>query len=115
MPHSALFLLALLVPVLIIVTLLVPLYAGMFGAAYIVYWPASGPNPIGPHIFDVFFILDAYQQLFSFWMANMDKVSFLKQTLPIVGLPALGGLIGLWLTVKITRKFRDLFYAYAAH
>jgi hypothetical protein len=115
MPHSALFLLAFIVPVILLLLLLLPVYLGMFAAAYIVYMPASGANPIGPHLLDVFYIFDAYSQLFSFWQANMGKMSFVRQTLPIIGFPSTCALIGLWLTIKVTKKFRDLFYAYAAH
>lgn len=114
MNSGSLFLLAIFLPVFLGATLLLPIYVGIFAAAYIVYTPAEGASPLSDKFLDVFYIVDAYSQLLSHWLANKAALSFVGYTLPVVGLPLACTAFALWLTVKIARKFLDVFHGFTS-
>ena len=103
------FLLAILTPLIMTAALLLPSYAAIFGATYIIYMPAAGAHPLMPHVLDVFYIIDVYSQLITYWMAHQADVSFVHYTLPVVALPLFGTLLALWLTYRLSRGLAHLF------
>lgn len=115
MHPGLLLLLAVLTPVALCVTLVVPAYASLFGAAYIIYMPAAGgPHPLAERWHDVLYIIDVYSKLFSYWLEHTDSVSFVGYTLPVIGLPLLGVCLSLWLTYKLASKLLNLFHLSAS-
>ncbi len=104
------FLLAILTPFLMTVVLLVPLYGFLLGACYIVYLSnAAAAQALLTHWLDVFYIIDVYTQLTSYWLAHQSAVSFVHYTLPVVALPLFGLLFSLWLTYKVAKGMLHLF------
>lgn len=110
MHPALLFLLAILTPIVLCVSALVPAYAGIFGAVYVIYMPESGAHPLDAHMLDVFYIIESYSKLLDYWLANMSAVDLVEFTLPIVALPLTGFFLSLWLTLKIARRLLNLFY-----
>lgn len=104
-----LFITAIITPVLLCATLLLPSYASIYGAAYIVYSPEAGPHPLAGKFADVFTMLDTYQTLLNYWLENSSTLDFVDYTLPIVVLPAVGCLFALWLTYKVARRLLNFF------
>jgi hypothetical protein len=95
-----LFLLAIVSPLLMAVTLLTPVYSGVVGAAYLVYNPPGGPNPLDQQLLNLFYMIDVYVGLFNYWLTHISAVSTLHYTLPLIGLPLIGLIISLWITRK---------------
>lgn len=114
MRPPVLFLLAILTPVALCSMLLAPLYASVLGAVYIIYMPASGPHPLAERLLDVFYISNAYEQLLTYWLANMGKVSFVEYTLPVIGLPLVGVVLAIWGTYKLASKLLNIFHLSAS-
>jgi hypothetical protein len=114
MKTPVLFLVAMFTPILLSVTLLLPIYASLLGATYILYIPESGPHPLATHLFDVFFIIESYGKLFNFWSNNISTLSVVEYALPIAGLPILGISLALWSTWRISRKLLDIFHLSAS-
>jgi hypothetical protein len=115
MNPALLLLLAILTPFLIATALLAPPYAGMVGAAYIVYDTGAAVHPLSGHLLDIFYMIDVYSKLFTYWHANMGSLSIMHYALPIVSLPLAGLLVALWLARKLTGKLMDLFHLSASH
>lgn len=106
-----LFLLAILTPVLLCATLLVPSYASILGATYIVYDPGKGGiHPLGGKWLDVSEITSTFFNLLDFWSNHYQTLSFVDYTLPILGLPLLGAAAALWLTTITVKKLFNLFH-----
>lgn len=105
-----LFLLAITTPLLLAASLVLPIYASMLGAVYTIYMPASGPHPLDARLLDIFYIADAYRQLFTYWWGNMDGLSFVDYGLPILGMPIFGVALALWLSWKLGRKLLNVFH-----
>ncbi len=104
-----LFPIAILTPFLLTAVLLLPAYAGILGAAYIVYLPESGVHPLADKLTDVFYILDVYGKLFDYCSQNIGTVGFVEYTLPIAGLPLLGILIALYASFRFVRAMLNIF------
>jgi hypothetical protein len=109
-----LFVVAMLVPLLLAAVLLLPPYLGMLSAVYIVYMPAQGAHPLAGHFYDVFFVVNAYDQLLGYWSHNVMKLGFFEYALPIALLPAACTVFSIWVTAKLSRKLLNLFYDLAA-
>ena len=105
-----LMLLAILTPFLLVTTLFVPPYAGIYAACYLIYNTGKKLNPLADRYSDVFYIIDVYNQLFHYWLKHMETLSFVHYTLPIVGLPLVCLAFALWLTRRIARKMKNLFH-----
>lgn len=114
MNAGSLFALALFVPILLAAVFLLPVYLGIFTACYIIYSPAEGAHPLAEKYLDVFYIIDAYSQLLTNWLMNKTTLSFMDYTLPVVGLPLLCAVFSVWLAIKLTKKFLDVFYGFTA-
>lgn len=110
MSPALLFLLAIITPFLIAAVLLLPVYAGIAGASYLIYLPASGPHPLDGRVTDIFYMIDVYQKLFAYWTDHMADADLLHYTLPIIGLPALGIVLALYLTFRLSRWLLNLFH-----
>lgn len=107
--------LAILTPFLLAAVFLLPLYAGFFAAAYAIYWPqAEAAHPLADKSTEVFYILEVYGQLFEYWLQHLASVSFVSYSLPIIGLPLLGGVLALWLTMKLVRRLLSFFHLSAS-
>lgn len=105
-----LFLLAIATPLLLCSALLLPAYAGIAGAVYIVYMPESGPHPLTPEkLADIFSILETYRRLFDYWWQNMGSLSLGHYALPIAGLPLAACMVSLWLTFRLGRALFNKF------
>lgn len=109
MSPAALFPLALITPILLAISFFVPVYAGVLGATWIIYDTGTDPHPLAERWYDVFYILDAYMQLFNYWLANISAMDLLTYTLPVLVLPFGGLLLSLWLTVKIATSLLNTF------
>lgn len=104
-----LFVTAIFTPVLLVATLVLPSYASIYGACYIIYLPKSGAHPLGDKYLDVFTIFDTYQSLLDFW-SNSTDLGFVDYTLPIVALPLFGCTLALFLTYKLSRRLINFFH-----
>lgn len=105
-----LLILAILTPFLLITALLVPPYAGIYAASYIVYSKGAAVNPLATKFEDVFYIIDVYVKLLTHWFGHITTVSIPFYSLPVVLLPLGGIFFALWLTRRLTRKMMDIFH-----
>ncbi len=110
MAAPLLFLIAILAPAALAIVVLVPSYAGILGACYLIYNKDTGPNPLTDKLGDVFYIIDVYHQLLTYGIAHIESVSTLKFTLPLLVLPLTGFLLAFWLTRRLIRALRNLFH-----
>ncbi len=110
-----LFLLAIITPFLLTAAMLVPPYLGITGAAYIIYSGAAGPHPLADKLLDVFYMIDVYSELLSYWNAHRGASDFLGYTVPVLTFPFAGIVAGLWLTRRIARKMMDVFHLSVSH
>ena len=104
------FLLAILSPFIMAATLLIPPYAGIAGASYIIYNHGAAVNPLHDKLLDVFYMIDVYSGLFSAWSHHMMQTSLLTYTLPLLLLPIIGIMLCMWLTGKVASKLKDIFH-----
>ena len=104
------FLLAILSPFIMAATLLVPTYAGITGAAYVIYNKSGTVNPLHDKLFDVFYMIDVYTRLFTEWSHHVMEADLLTYTLPLVVPPIAGILLSIWLIGKVARKLKDIFH-----
>lgn len=109
----ALLIIAILTPFVMSLALFAPPYAGLAAASYIIY-NTGETNPLTAHLADVFYMVDVYTKLLSYWQANHDKVSLVNYTLPLIGLPLSGLLCGLWFTRNLVRRLSDVFHMSAS-
>lgn len=109
MNPALLFPIAIFTPFVLTAILLLPIYSGLLGAAYVIYMPASGVHPLDGKMLDVFYIIDVYTKLLDYWAQHSDAVSFTQYTLPILGLPALGIIIALYGSYKLISKLINVF------
>ncbi len=105
-----LFLLAIFSPVALSITLLVPLYGGITGAAYMIYDQGT-THPLAGQWLNVFYMIDVYSQLFRYWLNHMSTVSFVNYTIPVAGFLLIALIISIWLTAKATKVIMHLFHA----
>jgi hypothetical protein len=104
-----LFILAILSPVLLAATLLVPPYAGIVAASYIIYDKGEKIHPLADKLDNVFYMIDVYIQLFSHWAHHITQTSVLHYALPLLVPLIAGVMLSLWLTGKLSTKLRDIF------
>lgn len=104
-----LFPLALIVPFVVAIVAFVPAYAGLFGAAYLIYDQPDVANPLSPYMFDIFYVFEVYGRLFDHWSGNIGGADFVAFTLPIVGLPLLGFGLSAFLTYKLVASLVNFF------
>ena len=109
------FLLAILSPLLLAIALLVPSYAGIGTAAYVIYAKTEGPHPLDDKLTDVFYIVDVYTNLFTNWLQHMGDYSIFLYAVPLLVAPLLGVALSLWLTAKLARKLMDIFQLGVQH
>lgn len=105
------FLLAILSPIIMAATLLIPPYAGIVGASYIIYNKGAVVNPLADKLVDVFYIIDVYTRLFATWSGHIMETSLLTYTLPLLALPVAGIMLSIWLIGKVARKLKDIFHS----
>lgn len=108
-----LFATAILTPILLLATALLPSYASIYAADYIIYIPKTGAHPLADKYLDVLTILETYQGLVTFW-SDTPNISFVHQTLPIIGLPLLGCTLALYLTYRLSRRLINFFHLSAS-
>ncbi|MFZ4541238.1 MAG: hypothetical protein ACOYNL_05415 [Rickettsiales bacterium] len=106
MHPAILFILAILTPILLVTTLLVPLYAGIASASYIIH---KADKMLVNQLDNVFYIIDVYNHDFVFWTHHMADASVIHYTLPVLGLPLLGLFLSYWLTRKLAVKLKTFF------
>lgn len=109
MRPALLFPIAIFTPFLLTAVLSLPVYAGICGAAYVIYMPASGAHPLADKLPDVFYMIDVYLKLFDYWMKNPTTLDVVHYTLPIMGLPLLGVLVALYLAYRLISGLLNLF------
>jgi len=103
--------LAIISPLVLAAVFFTPLYGGVVGAAYLIYSPAAaGPNPLDPQLLNVFYMIDVYGRMFSYWLANMKVVSMLHYTAPLLGLPIVSLVVSIWISRKTTQILKDMFH-----
>ena len=105
-----LFMLAIISPVLLFITLLVPPYAGIVAANYIIYAKDGNKvHPLADKLDHVFYMIDVYSKLFSHWIHHITESSLLTYALPLL-LPVIFGImLALWLTGRLSAKLKDIF------
>lgn len=103
-----LFILAIVTPIGLVTTLLVPLYAGILGACYVIYY--ADPHPLAHQLLDAFYIIDVYGKLFHHLQMHLATLSVVEYTLPATLLPLLGFITAIWLTRKLARAMMNLFH-----
>ena len=106
-----LFLLAIFSPLVLSITLLVPLYGGITSASYIIYDQGAATHPLEGHLLEIFYMVDVYARLFNYWLGHMSVVSFTHYTAPILGLLLVGLGMSIWLTAKATKIIMHLFHS----
>ncbi|MFM9889080.1 MAG: hypothetical protein ACKVOE_00330 [Rickettsiales bacterium] len=107
-----LFPIALLTPVMLCVSLLLPPYIALFAACYAIYAsaaPAQLPT-LAAHWGDPAYILQVYGQLFTYWRAHMAEASIVGYTAPLLSLPVVGAIVAQWLTRRVVRKLVHIFH-----
>lgn len=104
-----LFLLAIISPILLAISLLILPYAGITAAAYIIYDKGQAMHPLADRLFDLFYMITVYINLVQQWLSNSGDANLLTYTLPLIALPLMGLTLALWLTAKLARKLKDLF------
>lgn len=104
-----LFLLAIFSPVLLLTTLLVPPYAGIITANYIIYAKGDKVHPLADKLDEVFYMFDVYSKLFSYWTHHIAETSILTYAMPLLLPVIIGIMLALWLTGKLSTKLRDIF------
>ena len=104
------FLIAILSPILLAMTLLVPPYVGITAASYIIYDTGAAVHPLAGKLYDVFYIIDVYTKLFSQWSHHITETSVLSYALPLLLLPIFGIMFSMWSTGFIARKLKDIFH-----
>lgn len=114
MSPALLFPIAILTPFLLTAVLLVPIYAGLLGGCYIVYLPETGAHPLAGKLLDIFYILDVYGKLFSYWSEHSGDVSFVAYTLPIIGLPVACTLVALYTNYRMVKWLGNIFHLSAS-
>ncbi len=95
---------ALLIPVVIIITVFLPVHIGLFSALYVQYGDA-----MLQYKFSFFKVISSYVQLYEYWSANSAQLDFWSFTAPTLGLPALGGFVSLYGTYRLIKYVRDIF------
>ncbi len=108
MSAPLLFIIAILTPLMLAVSMFVPAYAGIFGAAHLVYAGGTHPQSLLDKAGDVFYIINVYSHLFTYWSGHMMQVSFLRFTLPLFTLPMIGIFVSYWITRRLVRGLRHL-------
>ena len=110
-----LLLLAIFTPFLLSAVLFLPPYTGLAAADYLIY--NSGPHPysLADKLFDVFYMIDVYSKLLSYWSWHIGSVSLLSYSLPLIAMPLAGLILALWLLRKLTRKLMDVFHLSVSH
>lgn len=103
-----LFVIAIVAPLLLALTALVPSYAGIWAASYLVYELSAQPHTLLARVGDVFYVIDVYQRLLTYWLAHAMEASILKFALPMMVLPLIGLAIAFFLTRRVVRMLRDL-------
>lgn len=98
------FIIALAIPTVIVVTVFLPAYVSLLVALYVQY----GEQAL-QYKYDIFTTIKLYGQLYDYWAANSEKLDFISFTLPTLGIPALGVFISLYGTYRIVRHVRDIF------
>lgn len=105
------FVLALLSPFMLALTLLLPPYAGMVGASYIIYHDAPAKSKLIAQNYDnVPYMIDVYTKLFNRWSGHMAETSLWGYSVPLIVLPLVGAFIGIVLTSKFSRKLQNIFH-----
>jgi len=104
-----LFMLAILSPILLVMTLLVPPYAGIIATNYIIYDKGAKVHPLADKLDEVFYMFDVYVKLFTYWTHHITETSVLTYALPLLLPVILGIMLALWLTGKLSTKLRDIF------
>ena len=102
-------LLALLTPFGLCLCLLTPIYISMFVAVVAVYHHAVGFRVLLHKFPDIFYIIEAYNQLYTYWEKHIFDVGFFTYTLPVAVLPLAAVFFSMWLTRKFFRKMGDIF------
>ena len=101
--------LAIISPVLLFITLLVPPYAGIVAANYIIYAKGDKTHPLADKLDHVFYMIDVYSKLFSHWVHHVTESSFLTYALPLLLPVIIGIMLALWLTGRLSAKLKDIF------
>lgn len=105
-----LLLLAIVTPFALGTTLLLPAYTGIAGASYLIYSASGNAAPLAAKLTDVFYIMDVYHQLFTYWLANKSAVSLFTYTAPLLLLPFAGFAFAFWISRKLVRRLSDIFH-----
>ncbi len=103
-------LLAILSPFIMAAALLVPTYAGIAAASYLIYSKDTGTNPLHGKLSDVFYIFDVYQGLFMQWSHHVMETPLFSYALPLLALPIAGIMLSLWLISKVAHKLKNIFH-----
>ena len=104
------FVVAILSPILLAITLLVPPYVGITAASYIIYEKGAAVHPLAGKLFDVFYIIDVYTKLFTQWSHHIMQTPLLSYALPLLLLPIFGIMFSIWSTSYVARKLKDIFH-----
>jgi hypothetical protein len=108
MQAFVLFVIAIFSPLLLASTLLVPTYAGIAAACYIIYDKKGAVHPLDGRLDQVFYMIDVYNQLFMRWVSHITQADFFSYTVPLLLLPLLATIFAIWLTYKLSAKLKDL-------
>ena len=103
--HPALLVcIALLIPMVLFCTIVLPAYCSVILALYVQY---------GEQAFDLFFrfflAIETYSKLLEYWQAHHESVDLVKFTLPTLGIPAIGCLVSLYSTYRLAMYVRNIF------
>jgi hypothetical protein len=109
------FLLAILSPPLMALILLVPPYAGIVAASYLIYYKSGAVHPLADRLSDVFYMIDVYMKLLLQWSHHMMEMDVLHYSVPLLLLPILGITTALWLASKVSSKLKDIFQLGVSH
>jgi hypothetical protein len=82
---------------------LLPFYAGLYYALFLIYMPKDGgANPVAGRLWEFDWVVSHYQQLFGFWQSRDTAIGPELFLPPIIGLCC--GAFLLWLFARYVRS-----------
>ncbi len=93
------------VPLLFILVMFGPVYAGICGAAYFYYGPE-----MQAYFYHPAYMIELYESMVDVWQTSEVPLGFSDFILPVFGPLLAGCLVGCWLFYLLIRYIRNIFH-----
>jgi hypothetical protein len=104
MNPALILVLALILPIVMMILLAGPVYAGGYAGLILLYGDEISKTALQPD-----FMIDTYEGLFKYWQVNQASVGFVEFVLPAFGPIAVGIGSGIVFFVMFIRYLRNVF------